>query len=243
MVRKVRVFAAFILTALAVSVPAAKLLCNKSNKVSVSVADAKISDAGQITEEHNDSDTSESWKIILVNSSNPIPENYKIELMQLDNGVSVDKRIYQDLQLMFDDMRNHGIFPIVGEGYRTREEQSAMMQDKISAYINEGYDLQEAQILAEKLVAKPGTSEHELGLALDINADTELSDNITVYNWLCENAYKYGFILRYPKGKEYITGIDYEPWHYRYVGRETAEEMFNEQLTLEEFYGIKDFKR
>lgn len=72
-------------------------------------------------------------------------------------------------------------------------------------------------------------------MALDINADPSYSSDYNVYNWLAENAYKYGFILRYPQGKEYITGIDYEPWHYRYVGKEAALEIFNKNITLEEY--------
>ncbi len=72
-------------------------------------------------------------------------------------------------------------------------------------------------------MAKPNYSEHQLGLALDINADKSRCDNDTIYQWLSQNAYRYGFILRYPEGKEDITGIDYEPWHYRYVGKEAAQ--------------------
>ena len=91
--------------------------------------------------------------------------------------------------------------------------------------------------MAEQWVAIPGTSEHELGLAVDINADKERSSNEEVYNWLAENAWRYGLILRYPQGKEGITGIDYEPWHYRYVGKEVAKQIYEEGITLEEYVG------
>jgi len=94
--------------------------------------------------------------------------------------------------------------------------------------------------MAGQWVAIPGTCEHELGLAVDINADKEQSSNEEVYNWLAENAWRYGFILRYPKGKEDITGIDYEPWHYRYVGKEVAKEIYEEGITLEEYVGKRD---
>lgn len=111
-----------------------------------------------------------------------------------------------------------------------------MIQDKIDAYISEGYSKKEAKKLAEEYVATPGTSEHELGLAVDINADeNSSSSDEDVYNFLAENSYKYGFILRYPPDKEDITGINYEPWHYRYVGKEAALIIFNEQITLEEY--------
>lgn len=184
-------------------------------------------------------DISDGWKTILVNRNNAIPENYQIELTQLSNGVCVDSRIYPDLQQMFDDAREQGIYPVVSEGYRTREEQQCIMDDKISSFIDEGYSRKEAENLAEDWVAEVGKSEHQLGIALDINADTSASSDEEVYSWLAENAYRYGFILRYPSGKEDITGIDYEPWHYRYVGTEIAYQIFSRQITLEEFLGAE----
>lgn len=173
--------------------------------------------------------------LILVNGENKIPDDYKIELTELSNGEKVDSEIYPDLQEMFDDMRDEGIYPVVGEGYRTREKQQEIMEDKIQAFINEGYSEKKAEEMAKEWVAVPGTSEHELGLAVDINADKEKSDNQEVYDWLYENAYKYGFILRYPIGKTLVTGIDYEPWHYRYVGREYSEKIHKSGLCLEEW--------
>ena len=86
-------------------------------------------------------------------------------------------------------------------------------------------------------MAEPGTSEHELGLAIDINADLDRSTSDEVYGWLAQNAWKYGFVLRYPADKTDITGIDYEPWHYRYVGQEAAKEMHKKGLCLEEYLG------
>ena len=180
---------------------------------------------------------SEDWRLILVNNENVVPKNYKIELTQLSNGIYIDSRIYPDLQLMFDDARKDGVYPVVGEGYRTHEEQQNMMNDKINSFIDEGYSKGEAEKLAKDWVAEAGKSEHELGMALDINADISVSSDEEVYSWLAENAYKYGFILRYPPDKKYITGIDYEPWHYRYVGAESALEIYSWQITLEEYLG------
>lgn len=176
----------------------------------------------------------ENHLLILVNGENKIPDGYEIELTELSNGETVSSEIYLDLQKMFDDMREAGIYPIVGEGYRTHEKQREIMEDKIRAFENEGYSEKKAEEMAREWVAVPGTSEHELGLAVDINADKEKSDNQEVYDWLYQNAYKYGFILRYPIGKTKITGIDYEPWHYRYVG-EYAEEIMGSGLCLEEW--------
>ncbi len=175
------------------------------------------------------------WNLIIVNKDNPIPESYDFTLTELDNGKKVDSRIYDDLQEMLNDMTAVGIYPVIGEAYRTAEEQEEIMQNYISDYIAQGYSEEDAKAEAKKWVAKPGTSEHQLGLALDINADTNYSSNEAVYNWLADNAYKYGFILRYPQGKEDITGIDYEPWHYRYVGKIAAEEIYNSGVCLEEY--------
>lgn len=175
------------------------------------------------------------WELILVNRWNSIPEGYSFEVVTLDNGRQLDARIYDSLQQMFDDAREQGIYPVVGEAYRTSEEQKAMMQSYIDGYLSEGYDESEAKRLAEQYVALPGTSEHELGLSLDINANTEMSSNEEVYEWLAENSYKYGFILRYPGGKESITGINYEPWHYRYVGTDAAREIYESGVCLEEY--------
>lgn len=175
------------------------------------------------------------WRLILVNNENSIPYGYTPELMELSNGIRIDTRIYPDLQRMFDDARNTGIYPVVSEGYRTHEEQKKMMSDKVESFISDGYSRREAKKLAREWVAVAGKSEHEIGLALDINADQSYSTDTEVYDWLAENAYKYGFILRYPPDKEYITSIDYEPWHYRYVGTETATEIHEKNITLEEY--------
>lgn len=172
--------------------------------------------------------------LILVNGKNKIPDGYSPELTELSNGERVDSGIYPHLQKMFDDMRAEEIYPVVGEGYRTYEKQRQIMEDKIRAFENEGYSRKKAEQAAREYVAEPGTSEHQLGLAVDINADKEKSDNQEVYDWLYENAYKYGFILRYPIGKTSVTGTAYEPWHYRYVG-ECAEEIHKSGLCLEEW--------
>ena len=178
---------------------------------------------------------SEEWNLIVVNCWNEIPEEYSVTLTELSNGQKVDSRIYPYLQEMFDDMRTEGIYPIVREGYRTAEEQQAILDERIQRYMNEGYSRSRAENAAKQWVAVPGTSEHQLGIAVDINADKTRSTNEEVYQWLAENAYKYGFILRYPQGKEDITGGEYEPWHYRYVGTEAALEIYQNQICLEEY--------
>lgn len=182
-------------------------------------------------------DFSNGWNLILVNSDYRIPNNYpnEIKLTTLSNGKQVDSRIYPDLQTMFNDARAAGLQLFVREGYRTREEQQQLLDDKISAYQNEGYSRAEAERLAREWVAIPGTSEHEIGIAVDINADTSVSSKDTVYAWLENNSYKYGFIKRYPSNKTDITGVSNEPWHYRYVGKDAALAMYEKDLCLEEY--------
>lgn len=175
------------------------------------------------------------WNLIVVNRWNKIPEDFSVSLTELENGRKVDSRIYPYLQEMFDAAREDGIYPIVREGYRTQEEQEAIFDEKVQAYMEEGYSRTRAESAAKEWVALPGTSEHQLGIAVDINADKTKSTNDEVYAWLAENAYKYGFILRYPNGKEKVTGTGYEPWHYRYVGVENAQIIYKKQEVLEEF--------
>lgn len=178
---------------------------------------------------------SEDWKLMLVNPWNKIPKNYTVVLTELSNGQKVDSRIYPYLQLMFDDARKEGIYAVVSSGYRTDEEQQKLLDEKVQAYINEGFSKKRAEKMAKEWVALPGTSEHQLGVAVDINADLNKSTNDKVYTWLANNAHKYGFILRYPLGKTTITGINYEPWHFRYVGIENAQVIYENQICLEEY--------
>ncbi len=182
-----------------------------------------------------EADTSLGWDLILVNKDYAIPDHYELELTQLSNGKEVDSRIYPALQEMFDDARTSGLQLFVREGYRTQEEQRAIMEERIAEYQAQGYSKQDAKKMAEGYVSIPGTSEHQLGLAVDVNADTSVSSSDEVYAWLDANAYRYGFIKRYPSDKTEITGVNNEPWHYRYVGREAAEEMKENNLCLEEY--------
>ena len=178
---------------------------------------------------------SDEWNLMVVNRWNELPEDYEVELVELFNGKEVDERIYPYLQEMFDAAREEGIYPIVREGYRTEAEQQVMFDEKVQAYRSEGYSRARAERTAKEWVALPGTSEHQLGIAVDIKADKEKCSNEEVYAWLAENAHKYGFILRYPQGKVSITGISYEPWHYRYVGAEAAKEIYEQGICLEEY--------
>lgn len=180
----------------------------------------------------------DGWMLLLVNSSNAIPDGYApMELTELSNGQSVDKRIYPSLQSMFDDARAQGVYPVVSSGYRTAKQQQSEMDDKIQEYIDDGKSEDEARTLAATYVAQVGYSEHEAGLAIDIVAKANKSDDDTVWAWMKEHCAEYGFILRYPEGKEGVTGMSYEPWHFRYVGVEAAQKIMGAGITLEEYLG------
>ncbi|WP_241677013.1 M15 family metallopeptidase [Bifidobacterium jacchi] len=180
-----------------------------------------------------------SWNLIVVNRWHRIPDDYPApQLTKLANGQQVDSRIYPELQRMFDAMRADGISPEVTAGYRTHDEQQQIMDSTVFQYVNhQGMSEKEAAAAAETKVAVPGTSEHELGLAIDVNAvgASEADANQRVYDWLAANAWRYGFILRYPDGKNDVTGVLFEPWHYRYVGAEAARTIHDEGVTLEEY--------
>mgnify|MGYP004467631903 FL=1 len=180
----------------------------------------------------------DGWMLLLVNRSNAIPDGYApTELTELSNGQSVDKRIYPSLQSMFDDARAQGVYPVVSSGYRTAKQQQSEMDDKIQEYIDDGKSEDEARALAATYVAQVGYSEHEAGLAIDIIAKANKSDDDTVWAWMKEHCAEYGFILRYPEGKEGVTGMSYEPWHFRYVGVEAAQKIMGAGITLEEYLG------
>ena len=182
----------------------------------------------------------DSWMLTLVNPWNPLPEDYDLTLTQLSNGHSVDQRCYPDLQEMMDDCRAAGLSPLICSSYRTQEKQEQLFQNKVDRLTAQGLSPEEARTEAAKSVAVPGTSEHQLGLAVDIvaadNQNLDQSQETTaVQRWLMEHCWEYGFILRYPEGKSDVTGIIYEPWHYRYVGRDAAKEIYDQGICLEEY--------
>lgn len=184
-------------------------------------------DIGQSETQTMDTD----WYLTLVNREHPLPENYMddpISLVDVPGGEKVDERIYEPLMEMLSDAEELG--PIVVSGYRTPEKQQSLYDDKINKYKKQGYSESEAIELAQQWVAEPGTSEHQLGLAVDINGAT-----YDIYLWLQENSYKYGFIFRYPGNKTHITNLAEEVWHYRYVGKEAAAEIHERGICLEEY--------
>ena len=180
------------------------------------------------------------WNLILVNKWNLLPENHNPSLTQLKNGHAIDERAYPDLQNMMDDCRAAGLNPLICSSYRTMDKQKKLYKNKVDEHLAQGYSQESAESAAGELVAVPGTSEHQFGLALDIvdvanQVPDERQENTEVQKWLMKNSWKYGFILRYPTDKSDITGISYEPWHYRYVGKEAAKEIYEAGICLEEY--------
>ncbi len=185
-------------------------------------------------------ETETPWNLVLANPWNPIPEGYEVSLTQLANGLSVDKRCYTDLQAMISACRLAGLSPVVASAYRTMEEQTELFESKVRRLQGEGWNETAAREQAAREVAVPGTSEHHLGLAVDLVDQSyqgldEKQEETAVQKWLMEHCWEYGFILRYPNGKSSVTGIIYEPWHYRYVGKEYAAQIKESGLCFEEW--------
>lgn len=189
-------------------------------------------------------ESGEAWKLILVNAWCELDENFQVELRALPNGMSVDARIYDDLMDMLEACRGEGLAPKICSAYRSRGTQKRLYNNKVARLRNAGYGSETAAVEAAHWVAVPGTSEHHTGLALDIVATsyqglTRRQEKTAEQKWLMEHCWEYGFILRYPDDKKDVTGIYYEPWHYRYVGREAALEMRDSGLCLEEYLAEK----
>lgn len=188
----------------------------------------------------------DKWYLKLVNADNPITEDDipELETETVDSdGYVVDARIIDDLEDMFEAAWADGRSPMICSAFRAWDTQVALHENKIDRLMNEeGMDREDAAVKAATVVAKPGTSEHQIGLALDIVSSeyTDLDEGqmkTEDQKWLIANSWKYGFILRYPLDKSDITGVIFEPWHYRYVGKKAAKEITEQGITLEEYLG------
>jgi D-alanyl-D-alanine carboxypeptidase len=176
--------------------------------------------------------------LVLVGPGNPFPSWYQPELTEVF-GIKVDKALVQPFTEMRTDASKDGISLWISSGYRSDSEQSNLFQREVEQYVKTAPTYSEAVAAAERSVARPGCSEHATGLALDLNGVKDDFDTTPAFRWLQKHAYEYGFILRYPKGKENVTNIKYEPWHYRYVGKEAAAAMKKSGQCLEEYLAGK----
>lgn len=180
------------------------------------------------------------WKLLLVNKQHTIPEDYEFTLGTIKGSMRCDERIIEPLTQMFAAAKEDGINLVVCSPYRDLERQEFLFERKVKSYQRSGMSYMDAYKKASVTVTLPGASEHQIGLAVDIISDTYTSLNegfadTDAGKWLAKHSWEYGFILRYPLGKEEITGIQYEPWHFRYVGTYAAEVITNQNITLEEF--------
>ena len=183
------------------------------------------------------------WNLMLVSEEYPLAEGYVPKLATVFSRWEVDERIADDVEDMLNDCKAAGLHPMICSAFRSVQHQQELFSDRIARSRDEGLEHEDAIRDASEIVAVPGTSEHHTGLALDIvSYDYQLLDEGQISTpenqWLCEHCAEYGFILRFPPGKTEETGIIYEPWHFRYVGKKAASEIMEKGITLEEYSGV-----
>ncbi len=182
----------------------------------------------------------DDWRLILVNAQHPIPDDFTVALADTPYGYQVDARIKDDLVAMIEGARADGVQLLICYGYRTKAQSQYLYEKQINQQLSYGLSREQAEIEAAKWVAPPGTSDHHTGLALDIvtpsyqTLDFGFAETDAA-KWMAAHAYEYGFVLRFPEDKQEITGIVFEPWHYRYVGKEHAAVIQEKGLCLEEY--------
>ncbi len=197
----------------------------------------------QLQAEHGTTKTKKEvdWRLQLVNEENPLPEGFSVETCPISqSGQAFDKRAAQNLERMLADGKKQGMSFVVCSSYRSIDKQKTLFKNQVQKQKRKGLSEEEAYKEAKTVVALPGTSEHNYGLAADIVAKSyQMLDDKQAQTkeakWLKENCAKYGFILRYPLDKKDKTGIIFEPWHYRYVGEDAAKEIMRRGICLEEY--------
>ncbi len=181
----------------------------------------------------------EKWYLTLVNSSYRIPDSYEPDLVYVcGSGERLDRKVAEHYEEMYNAALKDGVTLTPCSGYRSYELQERNYNNKISFFESQGYSYEEAKVKAATIIMPPGSSEHNLGYAMDIVCVDEWFEDTEEFQWLTENAADYGFIMRYPKDKQDITKVIYEPWHWRYVGVELAKELKDSGLVLEEYMGV-----
>ena len=180
------------------------------------------------------------WNLLLVNDWNPLPAGYDndVSFTTVSGGKQVDSRIIDAVNQMLNDASAYDL--AVVSAYRPQSEQETLYWRKVKQYTDKGYSDFDAQKVGGTVVKRPGFSEHNCGLAMDVGGSGDYTleqsfANTAAYSWLIDHCADYGFILRFPQGKEDITGVIYEPWHYRYVGVEAAKYIMDNDLCLEEY--------
>lgn len=188
----------------------------------------------------------DDWQLILINKQHAVPDDYDFNIAQLYSNIACDERVLTDLVNMLDASRKDGVDLFVCSAYRDVNRQQVLFEKKINMYMQRGLSYTESYEITSQSVTVPGASEHQIGMAFDIVTRNYQQLNsgfgeTQAGKWLKDNCADYGFILRYPEEKEDITGITYEPWHFRYVGVESAKYIMENGITLEEY--IEELER
>lgn len=216
-------------------------LTEKNDKLSAQIRSGTVkknADTGASAEALSSKE--ETWSLVLINEEHPLDTGYTPDLEAVREGSFVDARIVEDTKKMLEDAEKEGLNMYIVSAHRDYEAQREVFNTTMTQWISQGSTPLEAYEETKKSVAVPGTSEHASGLAMDITSGQygeldEKQAETAEAKWLAENCWKYGFILRYPLDKSDITGIVFEPWHYRYVGKDAAEEIMKKDITLEEY--------
>ncbi len=183
---------------------------------------------------------SENWALTLINKNYPLDKNYSPNTARVIEGTSVtaDIRVAEAYRLMYNAALTEDVVLTPYSGYCSYQRQKTIYDNKVQAFVLQGLTEDEAKLSAEKRVEPAGCSENGAGLAVDVISASAGFSSTNEYKWLVANAHNYGFVLRYPEDKTEITGMIYQPWHWRYVGIEVATEMKEQNLCLEEFLGV-----
>ena len=177
-----------------------------------------------------------AWNLLLVNKQRELPGSFTVKLAYIEDGYQLDYRAAAYYNKMYDAALKEGIYLTPVSAYRSKSFQQEIFDETVEDYMY-SYDMtrQEAEKKTGTEVLPPGTSEHNLGLAVDIGSTSGYFGDSAAYRWLVKNAHKYGFIERYTASKQKITGIIPEPWHWRFVGVEHATKIKQSGLCLEEY--------
>lgn len=216
---------------------AVALLCNFGDAwTSRRIEESSLQMANAAPERENQGETDQLSDplLVVVNETIALPEDWEFFPFLVDDEV-VDRRMAKDLLQMVKAAEQDGVWLWVASGYRSRERQQFLFQKAVEENERQGMGEEEARASAMKTLALPGHSEHETGLAVDFNDVSGEFANTKAYDWLQQNGPKYGFVQRYREEKRFITGVEEESWHYRYVGKEAAQEMEQLHMCLEEY--------
>lgn len=177
--------------------------------------------------------------LYIVNAEQAAPEDQNQTLAFIDDEHMLDVRCVGELERLLSDCRGAGFDPVITAAFRSASEQRELLNERADAYMAQGYDAESAKALAQKEIALPGHSEHQLGLSVDIvQGDSTEEDQEGLQSWLSAHSWEYGFILRYPQGKESLTHQAFDPKHFRYVGADASKQIHELGVTLEEYVSM-----